>query len=69
MESPTYGERLVSLKFLSLSRRRNRSDLILLYKIMHNLIDTDLSKLFHLHSSVSVSSIDTCGHSLKLYKP
>ena len=35
---------------------------------MSNLIDTDLSKLFHLLSSVSVSSIFTRGHSLKLYE-
>ena len=36
---------------------------------MHNLIDADLSKLFHLHSSVFVSSIVTRGHFLKLYEP
>ena len=69
MESLTYDERLVALKLPSLSCRRNRSDLILLYKIMHNLIDTSLSKLFQLHSSVSVSNIVTRGHSLKLYEP
>ena len=69
MESLTYYERLVTLKLPSLSCRRNWSDLNLLYKIMHNLIDTDLSKLFHLHSFVSVSSIVTRGHFLKLYEP
>ena len=41
MESLTYDERFVALKFPSLSCRRNLPDLILLYKIMHNLIDTD----------------------------
>ena len=67
MESLTYDERLVALKLPWLSCRRNRSDLIPLYKIMHNLIDTDLSKLFYHHSSVSVSSIVTC-YSLKLFE-
>ena len=67
MESLTYDERLVALKLPSLSCR-NRSDLVLLYKIMLNLTDNDLSKLFHLHSSVSVSSIVTRGHSLKFYE-
>ena len=65
----THDERLVALKLSSLSCLRNRSDLIPLNKVMHNLIDTDLSKLFHLHSSVSVSGIVTRGYSLKLYEP
>ena len=35
---------------------------------MHNLIDIDLSKLFYLHSSVSVPSFVTRGHSLTFYE-
>ena len=66
-ESLIYNERLVALKLPSFSCRLN--DLTLLHKSMHNLIDTDLSKLFHLHPSVSVSSIVTRGHSLKLHEP
>ena len=69
MESTTYDERLVALKLPSLSCLRSPPDLILLYKIMHSLIGTDLSKLFQLHSPVSISNIVTRGHSLKLYEP
>ena len=36
---------------------------------MHNLIGTDLSQLFHFHSSVSVLRIVTHGHFLELYEP
>ena len=49
MKSLICNERLVALKLPSLFCRRNQPNLILLHKIMHNLIDTDLSKLFHLH--------------------
>ena len=69
MESLTLQKSLVALKLPLLSCCRNRSDLILLNKIMCNLINTDSSKLFYLHSSFSVSSIITSGHILKLYKP
>jgi hypothetical protein len=64
-----YVERLDTLNLPSLSCRRVRADLILLYKIMHSLVDPSLSKLFILRSSITTSNMLTRGNSLKLIQP
>jgi len=64
-----YCERLNATNLPSLSCRRVRADLIMLYKIVHNLVDPELSKLFKLMSSVSLTNMVTKGHSLKLHQP
>jgi hypothetical protein len=69
LHSLSYPERLDVLNLPSLSCRRTRSDLTFLYKILHNLVDPELSNLFHLMSSVSSTSMLTRGNSLKLHPP
>ena len=56
-----YQERLSILNLKTLEERRLCIDLILLYKIIHQLIDID----FHEHFSFSTGR--TRGHSYKLY--
>jgi hypothetical protein len=65
----SYAERLEVLNLPSLSSRRIRADLTLMYKIMHNLVDPELSKLFQLKSSVSTTTMFTRGNTLKLNQP
>jgi hypothetical protein len=57
----SYEDRLIALDLQTLATRRIRSDLILLYKIVHNLIDLPLANLFSYEQDVG-----TRGHSLKL---
>ena len=58
-----YEERLITLGLPSLEYRRDRADLIQVYKIMHGIDKIDKDKLFTLSRYRA-----TCGHSLKLYK-
>ena len=57
-----YEERLQQLGLYSLKDRRDRGDMISVFKIMNNLIDIDASKLFTLHNG----PYSTRGHSMKL---
>ena len=66
----SYDERLLQLKLPTLQYRRQRSDLILLYKITHNLnlldTDTHCKQCPHNQSMLSPSlSSNTRGHNLK----
>lgn len=59
----TYEERLEKLNLPTLEYRRNRGDLIQLYKIVHHVDDIESSSLF------AFSDNQGRGHSLKLHKP
>ena len=58
-----YSERLRALGLPSLEYRRERADVIQVYKILHNIDKVDKNKLFTLSEYTS-----TRGHSLKLFK-
>ncbi len=62
----SYAERLTVLNLFLLSCCRIHTDQILMYKIMHNLVDSALQTLVILHSSVSSSIMSTTANSLKL---
>ena len=66
MKSKTYEERLglKLLKLTTLERRRQRGDLIEVYKIVTGKEDIDSSCLFQLASQ----DLNFRGHHLKLYK-
>ena len=64
MKSKTYEERLKLLKLTTLERRRQRGDLIEVYKILTGKEDIDSSCLFQLASQ----DLNLRGHHLKLYK-
>jgi len=59
----TYEARLKALKLWSLEERRNRADLIEVYKLMHGFTDIPVSTYFHI-------ATDSCarGHTKKLVK-
>ena len=57
-----YKERLKICDLQSLEMRRMQEDMILTYKIVHNLIDLDFSKFFKF-----VYTENTRGHAFKLY--
>ena len=57
----TYEERLDKLKLFKLEDRRQRGDLIFLYKIFHRLVDIDHQRLFTLNNRGT-----TRGHCFKL---
>ena len=63
-EGLTYPERLVKANLNSLELRRLRADLILCYKILHDLVGIDYTKLF-----ILVSNVSTRGHRFKLRSP
>ena len=63
MKSKTYEERLKLLKLTTLERRQ-RVDLIEVYKILTGKEDIDSSRLFQLASQ----DLNLRGHHLKLYK-
>ena len=58
-----YHERLRWLGLQSLETRRRRADLIFTYQLLHNLVDYDFRRLFHLADYQG-----TRGHPLKLFK-
>ena len=58
-----YEERLSILQLPSLSYRRFRGDMILLYKILNNYFNSDFSTLYT-YSSTTI----TRGHQFKLFK-
>ena len=45
-----YNDRLTKLALETLQSRRIKNDLILLFKILHHLVDVDFSQYFQLHS-------------------
>jgi len=59
-----YEDRLEVLRLWTLEERRNRADLIEVYKILHGLTDIPVSTFFQLNTDSS-----TRGHSMKLVKP
>ena len=59
-----YHDRLCQLNLPSLTYRRRRGDMILMYQLTHNLINIPLSALFTFSSYTS-----TRGHDFKLFKP
>jgi ribonuclease P/MRP protein subunit RPP40 len=61
----TYKERLVACNLTSLELRRLRIDLILCFKIVHNLIALDFNHFFEFQKSV----FNTRGHKYKLRIP
>ena len=58
-----YEDRLKTLGLPSLEYRRERSDMIQVYKIMHNIDKVDKDKFFTVNRYSA-----THGHSLKLFK-
>ena len=62
-----YETRLKELNLPTLQYRRDRGDLIFVFKILHNLVDIDYSLFFSKKSDGH--EINTRGHSLKLHKP
>ena len=63
LQDKSYSERLSALSLPSLSYRRHRGDLILLYKIINNYFNSDFTDLF------TYSTSSTRGHQFKLFKP
>ena len=63
LQSLTYEERLARLGLWTLKERRNRADLIEVFKMANNLSPIPLSNYFELHTDGR-----TRGHSLKLIK-
>ena len=59
----SYPERLRMLGLLSLEYRRDRADMIQVYKILHDIDNVDKNKLFTMSTYTA-----TRGHSLKLFK-
>ena len=62
LKDQPYEKRLKDLGLYSLKDRRDRGDMISVFKIMNNLIDLDISKLFTLYNG----PYNTRGHSMKL---
>ena len=60
----SYSERLCYLKTETLESRRLKMDLTMIFKILHNYVDVTIADFFTLSDTVQ-----TRGHSLKLYKP
>ena len=60
LQDKSYSERLSALSLPSLSYRRHRGDLILLYKIINNYFNSDFTDLF------TYSTSSTRGHQFKL---
>ena len=59
----SYEQRLEYLGLYSLSRRRQRGDLIETYKILRNIEDIDYRKFF-----IRADTVQLRGHNYKLYK-
>ena len=59
----TFSERLKALGLPSLEYRRERSDMIQVYKIMHGIDKVDKDRLFTMNPYVA-----TRGHSKKIFK-
>ena len=59
-----YDQRLVTLKLPTLTYRRHRADMIMVYNIMQGNVDLQLEIFLHLN----LSSV-TRGHNFKLFKP
>lgn len=59
----SYEDRLRSLSLQTLQTRRRRADLILTFKLLHNLVDYDYRNLLTLSATTNLR-----GHSLKLEK-
>jgi len=62
LQDMTYEERLSIFQLPSLSHRRLRGNLIMLYKILNNYCNSDFTDLYTLSSTL------TRGHQLKLFK-
>lgn len=60
----SYKDRLIKLGIVSLEERRLKADLVMYFKILHNLIDIDSKDFFSV-----VANNNTRGHPLKLCKP
>ena len=65
LKNQTYEERLQALGLYSLQRRRQRGDLIEVFKLLKGFEDVDSQKFFKLKGETS----STRGHALKIYKP
>ena len=59
----SYKDRLIALNLESLELRRLKFDLVMMYKIVHNLVDLDCD------SFVNVTSTITRNANLKIFKP
>jgi len=60
-----YGERLLRLGFWTLEERRNRCDLIEVFKMFYGYTEIDIRVLFTLDGNDK----GLCGHSKKICKP
>ena len=63
IKNRSYYQRLEYLGLYSLSRRRQRGDLIETYKILRNIEDVDYRKFF-----MRADTVQLRGHNYKLYK-
>ena len=66
LSSLSYSDRLIKTNFSTLELRRLRADFTLLYNILHNNLYISRNK-FVLRSNVVLSSVNTRGHSLRLF--
>lgn len=64
LQNYTYNERLTALNLPSLKYRRTRGDMIMVYQLIHNYFNIDISDLF---TTAALST--TRGHNFKLFKP
>ena len=64
LSSLEYDERLVTLKLPTLSYRRHRADMIMVYNILQGNVNLQPGLFFHLNLSSA-----TRGHDFKLFKP
>ena len=64
IEHLSYEERMKELDLFSLKHRRQRGDMIMVYKILHGFIKIDMSDLFQYNLSGK-----TRGHNYKLQVP
>ena len=64
LSAMSYSDRLTNLNLQSLEHRRLINDLVMCYKIIHGLVDIDLSEFFTFSSNTTLR-----GHSFKLVVP
>ncbi len=62
LKDKSYSDRLRALNLPSLEYRRKRGDMILTFKLLNGLMDTDISNLFQIRKT------NTRGHRQKLFK-
>ena len=65
MKDISYENRLKALNLPTLEYRRKRGDLIIVYKLLHNILDLDFKNFF----TLATTPHDLRQHPLKIQKP